>query len=411
MRMANVSAEVGGPEDVGISSQRLLRIDNALQRYVDRDQLAGVVALLAREGQVCYFERFGAMSRETGMPMQLDTIFRIHSMTKPITSVAVMTLWEEGRFLLDDPVSRYIPEIGHMKVYQPGNGSTAGLAEPERPVTVRDLLTHTSGMTYGIPLTDGSPVHRMYQDARLLDAGHTLEDMTLKLSRLPLAHQPGSRWRYSISTDVLARLVEVVSGVPFDQYLSRVVFEPLGMNDTGFFVPDDQMERFATVYGPTPSGGLMPIGTPGDRRFTSRPAFLSGGGGLVSTATDYLRFAQMLLNGGELDGARLLGPRTVGLMTRNHLPSNCVPYQISSGMAGFTRGYGFGLGFAVMTDLAQATAMGSEGEYHWGGAASTYFWIDPHEHLIGILMTQFMPMHHYSIDREFRVLAYQALVD
>ena len=409
--MANLSTVVGRSEDVGISSERLLRVDHALQRYVDQEKLAGIVALLAREEQVCYFERFGQMSRETGMPMRLDTIFRIYSMTKPITSVAAMMLWEEGRFQLDDPVSRYIPKLGRMKVYQEnGNGSGSASVEPDRPMTIRDLLTHTSGLTYGQWLRDESEVDRMYHEADLLNRGQTLEEMVEKLSELPLAFQPGTRWCYSVATDIVARLVEVISGMPFDEYLHQMIFEPLGMPDTGFHVPEEKIERLATTYGPNMSNGLKPIDTPADG--FGRPArFLGGGGGLVSTALDYLRFSQMMLNKGELDGVRLLGRRTVELMTTNHLPPELLPFSISPSTSGFSKGYGFGLGFAVMTDLTQSTAMGSEGEYTWGGAANTYFWVDPQEQLIGILLTQFMPMFHYNIDREFRVLAYQALAD
>jgi CubicO group peptidase (beta-lactamase class C family) len=409
--MANLSTMVGSPENAGMSSERLLRIDHALQRYVDQGKLAGIVALLVREEQVSYFERFGQKSRETGIPMQLDTIFRIYSMTKPITSVAAMMLWEEGRFQLDDPVSRYIPALGRMKVYQGDeNGSGSTLVNPDRLMTIRDLLTHTSGLTYGLWLKDVSVVDRMYDSADLRNRGQTLEEMVEKLSELPLAFHPGSQWYYSVATDVVSRLIEVISGMAFDEYLQQMIFDPLRMPDTGFYVPEENIERLATTYGPTISNGLRPIDTPADG-FGRPPRFLGGGGGLVSTATDYLRFSQMLLNKGELDGVRLLGRKTVELMTTNHLPPELLPYSISTSMKGFTKGYGFGLGLAVMQDVTQATAMASNGEFNWGGAANTYFWVDPEEHLIGILMTQFMPMAHYNIDREFRVLAYQALVD
>ncbi|MDP6454555.1 MAG: serine hydrolase domain-containing protein [SAR202 cluster bacterium] len=409
--MANLTTVVGSPENVGISSERLLRIDSSLQRYIDQEKLAGIVALIAREEQVCYFERFGQMSRETGMPMQLETIFRIYSMTKPITSVAAMMLWEEGRFQLDDPVSRYIPSLGKMKVHQEsGNGSGSSLVDPNRPMTIRDLLTHTAGLTYGMWLKDVSAVDRMYDDANLLNRGHTLEEMVEKLSELPLVFHPGTRWCYSVATDVVARLIEVISGMAFDEYLQQMIFGPLAMPDTGFHVPEEKIERLATTYSPTMSTGLKAIDTPADS-FGRPPRFLGGGGGLVSTAPDYLRFAQMMLNKGELDGVRFLGRKTVELMTTNHLTPELLPYSISPSMSGFTKGYGFGLGFAVMQDVTRATAMASNGEFNWGGAANTYFWVDPQEHLIGILLTQFMPMAHYNIDREFRVLAYQALAD
>ena len=298
--MANLTTEVGSPENAGMSSERLLRVDHALQRYIDQEKLAGIVALIAREEQVCYFERFGQMSRETGMPMQLDTIFRIYSMTKPITSVAAMTLWEEGRFQLDDPVSRYIPEIGKMKVYQNRNGTGLEVVEPERPMTIRDLLRHTSGLGYGVPLLEDSPVNKMYQEADLFNVDQTLEEMTRKLSQLPLVHHPGSAWYYSASTDVLARLVEVLSGMPFDEYLSDAIFDPLSMKDTGFYVPQEKIERFATVYGPSPSGGLTPIGLPSDKQYFQRPTLFSGGGGRVSPPPDYLTFPKITPHGGAL---------------------------------------------------------------------------------------------------------------
>ena len=393
------------PETVGVSSDRLLRLDRTMQKYVDDRKLAGVVATLARGGDVFYNESFGLKSLESGVPMLHDTIFRIYSMTKPITSVSVMMLCEEGLLLLDDPIAKYIPDLGRMKVYAGSDESGPVVERLERPVTIRDLLTHTSGLSYGI--FDESPVEKLYRGADLRPIDGDLDDMIDRLCQLPLAGQPGRAWRYSIATDVLGKLIEVVSGEPFDQFLSDHIFGPLGMEDTGFHVPDDQLDRLAAVYEPGSGGTIRPINTPESSKFVGPVSFLSGGGGLVSTAADYMRFAQMMLHRGELNGERLLGRKTVELMTMNHLSDEALELGLLDGMGG----YGFGLGFAVMLEPAKAVRVGSIGEYNWGGAASTLFWIDPLEELIGILMTQFMPSGYYPIGPQFRMLAYQAIVD
>lgn len=394
------------PEELGLSTTRLNRINRVMQRYVDEQKLAGIVTLVARHGAIAHFEAFGLRDLEANQPMQLDSIFRIYSMTKPIVSVAVMMLYEAGGFHLNDPVSKFIPAFKDLKVLVKPDYEGLKLAEPEPEMTIRNLLTHTAGLTYGF--FEDSPVEAMYREAELLNRDITLEDMIQKLAAIPLIYQPGRAWRYSVATDVLGYLVEVFSGQSLDRFLAENIFHPLGMTDTAFYVPEEKLPRFATNYGPAESGGLEVIDPPATSPYAKPPCRFSGGGGLVSTATDYLRFCQMLLNQGELNGTRLLGRKTIALMTANHLPDDLMPIQIGPN---FLHGYGFGLGFRVLLDVAQAGILGSVGEYGWGGAANTYFWIDPQEDLIGILMTQFMPSGHHPVSPDFRVLAYQALVD
>ncbi|MCZ6679929.1 MAG: serine hydrolase [Candidatus Poribacteria bacterium] len=391
------------PEDVGLSSTRLQRISPVMQRYVDDGKLAGVMTMVARRGKVVHFEKFGMMDIEGNKPMEFDTIFRIYSMTKPITSVAIMMLYEEGHFQLDDPVSEFIPAFKNMKVF---NGTTENgieLVNAKREMTIRDLLAHTSGLTYG--WGDG-PVDQMYQKAlkQIFERREgTLKDMVRKLSLIPLIHHPGTAWQYSVSTDVLGYLVEVISGMPLDQFFAERIFQPLKMVDTGFYVLKDKIGRFAANYRPEADNPLKAIDPPATSRFSAgQPTFFSGGGGLVSTASDYVRFCQMLLNGGELDGVRLLGRKTVELMTANHLSS----YSDSFGR----KGSGFGLGFQVVTDAAESGQLWSTGTYRWGGAAATAFWIDPKEELIGVLMTQLMS-NPYPLRPQFHTLTYQAIVD
>jgi len=311
-------------------------------------------------------------------------------------------LYEEGYFQLNDPVSKFIPEFKEVKVFVKKSEGGVEAAELKRQITIRDLLAHTSGLAYG--LSKDTAVDEMYQEEKMLKWDETLEEKVRRLVKLPLANQPGSRWRYSISVDVLGYLVEVVSGKRFDVFLEERIFGPLGMEDTGFYVPRDKIGRFAELYNGGKDEGLESDHTLYWGDFTKRPRFLSGGGGLVSTARDYMRFCQMMLNGGELEGVRLLGRKTVELMTANHLSKEL----ISQGS--MTKGHGFGLGFGVLMDVAQSEVLGSEGEYMWGGAASTGFWIDPEEELIGILMTQFIP-YTGRFTREFKVLTYQAIVD
>jgi CubicO group peptidase (beta-lactamase class C family) len=393
------------PESQGFSLTRLSRIDAHMQRYVDESKLVGIIAAIARRGQLVYRETFGQMDREAGKPMELDAIFRIYSMSKPITSVAVMMLYEEGRFLLHDPVSRFIPGFKHTKVFAGETESGFELTDLEREITILDLLTHTSGLSYGSE-PDQVYVDKLYQqriwEAWRGDRDATLEELVRELTFMPLVFQPGSAWRYSMATDVLGYLVQVLSGMPFEQFLQERIFEPLGMVDTDFYVPEAKVDRFAVVYGPAEGGGIKALDAQMGRDYTHPTKCPSGGGGLVSTTADYLCFAQMMLNKGELDGVRLLGRKTVEWMTINHLPNGLhLP-------AGPWRK--FGLGVDVWASLS-GHPQGSVGRYGWGGAAGTRFWVDPQEALIGLFMVQIMPGSHYPIQDEFEVLTYQALVD
>jgi len=388
------------PEDVGISSERLKRIAPVMQSYVEENKLPGLITMVARRGKVVHFERFGMMDIEAQKPMEFNTIFRIYSMTKPITSVAIMMLYEEGRFQLDDPVSKFIPEFKDLKVFKNATEEGIELSYTKREMTIRHLLTHTSGLTYGLA---DRPVDGMYRKAKVLESRTTIKDMVAKLAQIPLLYQPGAEWEYSVSTNVLGYLVEVISGKSFDVFLKERIFEPLRMVDTAFYVPKEEIDRFAANYQPGEEGGIKLFDAPTTSKYSAGPpTFFSGGGGLVSTTSDYVRFCQMLLNKGELDGVRLLGRKTVELMTMNHLSSDKHPFEM--------KGVGFGLGFAVVTDVAQTGQLGSEGIFSWGGIAATTFWIDPKEELIGILMTQLMSNPH-PFQQQFKVLTYQAIVD
>lgn len=410
------------PEEVGFSSARLARIRPVLQRYVDAGKIAGISTMIARRGQLVYADQIGQMDKEAGTPMRADAIFRIYSMTKPIICTALMTLYEQGKFQLFDPVSTYLPAFGKVKVLESAGNGKPRLVEPTRPITVRDLFMHTAGLTYDF-LVD-SPVGELYRAARLCtDTGRTLEAMIGELARLPLAYQPGSRWHYSLSIDVLAHLIEVLSGQPLRAFLKAQIFEPLGMSDTDFCVPDAKLARLVTVYGLPDIFGegitfplLNEAWARGDNERidlaltypTDQPArFARGGHGLFSTVSDYMHFAQMLLNGGELNGVRLLGRKIVELMHTNHLPASLLPYEIG-GLS--YAGYGFGLGSRVLMNVADSAVPGSIGEFGWAGAAKTYYWIDPQEKLVGVLMAQAM-MRFDIADTDFRLLTYQALVD
>jgi CubicO group peptidase (beta-lactamase class C family) len=400
------------PEEVGLSSPRLARIGEHLKRYVDAGKLAGTLTLIARRGQVAYFEALGHLEIERRRPVTRDAIFRIYSMTKPITSVGLMMLYEQGRFQLDDPVHTLIPSWRDLRVFVSGNHPVFKTAPVERPMTIRDLLTHTSGLTYGfMERTNVDAAYRRLGVADRSRSGYTLRDMVEELARLPLEFSPGTRWNYSVSTDVLGYLIEVLSGQPLDVYLRDHVLEPLGMRDTSFVIEDAKLPRFAANYERQGDGSLKLIDDPEQSQYRTCSLF-SGGGGLVSTAQDYFRFTALLRNRGELDGVRLLGRKTVELMTLNHLPGGQELTQLAqAGMFTETAyaGVGFGLGFSVMQSPSRAHILGTPGEYAWGGAASTAFWIDPAEDLIVIFMTQLMPSSSYPIRRELRVLTYAAL--
>jgi CubicO group peptidase (beta-lactamase class C family) len=393
------------PESMGFSSQRLGRINTVMQRYFDEKKLAGIVSLVARRGKLVHFEKCGMAEIETNQAMQLDTLFRIYSMTKPITSTAVLMLFEEGRFRLQDPVSDYIPDFKDLKVLDNTAGSGVTFVNTQRPITIRDLLTHTAGLSYGFDAN--VYIDQLYQKkvwAKLdKTPDMTLEEVIKLVASLPLAHQPGTAFRYSMATDVLGYLVQVVSGQPFDEFLKKNIFEPMGMPDTFFNVPPEKVERFSATYGPDKQTGLK-VSDPAAKSHYLKPTRNpSGGGGLVSSTADYFRFSQMLLNRGELDGVRLLGRKTVEMMAQDHLPPgvDCFgnPHE------------GFGLGVSVIRNVAKSQMLGSVGNFGWGGAANTNFWIDPHEELIGILMLQYMPSDTYPVVVDFRNLVYQALVD
>jgi len=396
------------PEHTGLSAQRLHKIDGWMDRLVDDGRLAGLSVLVSRRGRLAYERHTGLADIARGLPMGADSILRIYSMTKPLTSVAMMMLYEDGLFQLDDPVSGVLPCLKEMRVYA-GEGR-----EPVpvgREITYRDLLTHTAGLTYGF--MNATPIDAMYRD-RGVDfqtSDATLAEVVQRASALPLLAQPGSAWNYSIATDVLGHLVAVLSGQSFERFLHDRVIAPLGMIDTAFQVPPDKLGRFAANYARGDDGRVALLDDPATSRFARPRAIASGGGGLVGTGRDYMRFCRMMLNRGTLDGERLLGRKTIELMTANHLGGD----MASMGQARFSEsnyeGIGFGLGFSVMLDPARAQILGSPGEYAWGGAASTAFWIDPAEDMAVIMMTQLTPSSTYPIRRELRVLTYQAIVD
>jgi CubicO group peptidase (beta-lactamase class C family) len=388
----------------GFSAERLSRINRLMSRYVESGKLAGGVACVAQRGHLAHLETFGCQNLETQTPMSHDSIFRIYSMTKPIASVALMMLYEESLFNLTDPVSQYIPAFKEVKVW----GAGGVLETPLRPIIVQDLLRHTAGLSYGGYAESQSPVDKLYDEADIFNRNITVEEMTNHIASLPLMYHPGTKWHYSVATDVVGRLVEVLSGKSLADFMQEKIFDPLGMIDTAFHIEPSKLSRFCTLYGKTPDSDFGVLDLPNTSEYLPPVALHSGGGGLVSTTEDYLKFAQCILNKGELDGVRLLGPKTVELMTCNHLQSALLPiaYEGKKPMLGI----GFGLGFGVLLDVAQAGIMGSVGDYGWGGYAETYFWIDPQEDLIAIMMTQYLPSQSYPIREEFRTAVYQALL-
>jgi CubicO group peptidase (beta-lactamase class C family) len=393
----------GLPEQAGLSSSKLERAKSVMQAMVDKHETAGAVTIAARQGKVVYLEAVGLMDIEAGKPMRPDTIFRIYSMSKPVTTVAAMLLWEDGKFQLDDPVSRYLPEFKGLRVH--AGGKSHETVSANREVTVRDLMRHTSGLTYGA--FGDSPVDRLYRERKVLDSEGTLADMVAKLGKLPLMYQPGTRFQYSVSTDVLGRLVEVISGKPLDQFFEERIFKPLDMIDTAFSVPEEKLVRFAVNYGPRDKGGLKVIDEPAKSKYRSRPKLLSGGGGLVSTARDYLRFCQMLVAGGKLEGTRLLRAETVQQMTSNQLPEEA----LKPGLGVMGRpGIGFGLGFSVRLAAPKAEPTAVVGEYGWGGAASTHFWISPKHKLAVVALQQYMP-YTPRLETALKPIFYEAIVD
>jgi CubicO group peptidase (beta-lactamase class C family) len=366
-------------ENAGMSSERLARLPEGMKDLVDKGKLAGVVTMVSRHGKVVEFDASGKRDIASNAPMQKDSIFRIYSMSKPITGVAMMMLFEEGKWQLNDPVSKYIPEFAGLKVYATDANNNIVYKDPVHPVTMRDLMSHTGGFSYGF--FSNTPMDKMQRDADLFNVDNTLDEFIKRVAKLPLNSQPGTDWHYSISVDIQGYIVQKLSGMPFEKFLEQRIFKPLGMVDTAFYVPKDKLNRFAQYYSYDKDGKLLvcPIDGCLNHDFSRVPALSSGGGGLVSTATDYMRFCQMLLNGGQLDGVRLLSPLSVELMRSNVLPPN-VPI--------LAPGAGFGLDFAVYTDPVAAGGYYGKGTYWWGGAAGTWFWIDPVNDLIVIGMIQ-----------------------
>lgn len=386
------------PADVGLSAAKLQTAKSIIAAQVEKKRIAGAVVLVARRGKIAFLESSGSLDLQSRRPMRPDAIFRIYSMTKPVTSVAALILVEEGKLKLDDPVANYLPQLRDLRVYA-GPGRTV---RAKRPVTIRDLLRHTSGFAYGLP--NGSAVDQLYIKNKVGEGD--LQDLIRKLGTLPLEDQPGTRFNYSLSTDVLGRVIEVASGRPLDQFFEDRIFRPLDMRDTGFVVPDDKLNRFATAYVRDAAGALRPSDVPATSRYRRpRPSF-SGGGGLVSTARDYARFCQMLLNGGELGDARILRQHTVAQMTSNQLPAEALPLVLS----GFPlRGFGFGLG--VLIRLGDKTRPSlADREYSWSGAASTFFWVDPKPQLVVVILQQVEPLD-LSLQMQLKPVLYSAIAD
>ena len=400
------------PEDLGFSAERLTRITKMFKGDVEKGEIPGAVVLLARNGKIVYFRAVGYQDREKGIPMKPDAIFRIASMTKPITSVAIMMLAEEGKIDLLAPVSRYLPEFKDVKVgvekIDTATGKRTLTLEPtQRLITVQDLLRHTSGLVYGAFGT--TLVHQAYNKANLFDNSQTLAEFVTKLSKLPLAHQPGAVWEYGMSVDVLGRIVELASGMPFDRFVEERITKPLGMHDNAFYLTAEQASRLAEPQV-DPATGQRPDMAKAEDLTKEKQKWFSGGGGLLSTATDYARFCQMLLNGGELNGVRLLSPKTVAVMTADQLPPGILRSGYEDLAPTQEMGQSFGLGFAVRTDAGRNPLSGSVGDYFWAGAAGTYFWVDPQEKLFAVMMIQmpFAQSGHYR--RALRELVYAALI-
>lgn len=392
------------PEQVGMSSERLARIGELTRRYVAEGKLAGAVTLIAREGKVVHFDAVGAANLETGAPMQRDSLMRIYSMSKPIASTALMILYEEGAFQLSDPISKFLPELAELEVL-----AADGSRTPAEPITMQHLLTHTAGFSYGFSPRD--PIDEMYRESGWA-VSTDLDDFIARLATLPLKFQPGTQWHYSVANDVQGAIVERISGQRLDVFLKERLFDPLGMHDTFFDVPESKRARLGTNHGwDREAGELRVLPTP-EYPVYAGTTFFSGGGGLVSTAADYAKFAEMLRNGGALGRTRILSPKTVELMTMDHLPAavsaSGTGERPGLGNLGGFSGAGFGLGGAVVTDVPATGVIGSVGEFSWGGAAGTIFWVDPVEDLVVVGMIQLM-QSPWPLRSELKVLTYQAL--
>ena len=411
MTQLNVEVE---PGEVGFDAQRLARIDAHFARYVDDGRLPGWLILVSRAGKIAYLGTYGCRDLESGAPLERDTLFRIYSMTKPVTAVAAMMLYEEGAFELKDPVSRFIPAFGAVRVYRSGS-ALKPVTEPARePMRLWHLLTHTAGLTYGFHHVH--PVDALYRAAGFEwgpPAGMDLAACCDVWAGLPLLFQPGAEWNYSVASDVLGRVIEVISGQSLDRFFAERIFAPLGMNDTRFWVSEADVGRLAAFYSPQPDTLRAVRNDAMDRVARQPPICCPGGDGLISTAADYHRFTQMLRRGGELDGVRLLSHRTLRYMTRNHLPGGADLETVGRPIFAETTfaGIGFGLGFSVTLDPVANKVLSSPGEFAWGGAASTAFWVDPVEDITALLFTQLFPSSTHPLRPQLRQLVYQALVD
>ena len=396
------------PETVGFSSERLERLHALMQQTVDKKEIAGIVTILARHGKVVDYRAYGLRDMAAGAPMTRDTIFRDYSMTKPVTGVAMMILYEQGKWLPSDPISKYIPEFAHLKVY---NGVDADgnmiLVDPEHAPTLRELMSHTAGFTYGF--FGETPVDKMYRDAKILQSGN-LQEMIDKLAKIPLLYQPGKGWTYSVSMDIEGYLVEKLSGQSLPNFMRDQIYSPLGMKDAGFYVPAEKRNRFAALYTANAQDGLDldPSSATG---YSAEPTMASGGGGMVSTAEDYYRFAQMLADRGELNGKRILAPATVKLMTTNHLPASLLTGQFGIGLQQMRPGFGYGYNCAVEFDPQDANLPDGKGTFLWDGAAGTWFWVDPTNDIVFVGMIQRMRGGNPNVQYLSRSLVYQALLD
>lgn len=414
-----MAATLGGfdvveANEVGFDALRLRRLDAHLNDYVHDGRLAGWSMAVMRHGHIAHAAHGGHMDREAGRVVEPDAVWRIYSMTKPITSVAAMALWEQGRFELKDPVTRFLPEFAHARVWRSGSVTQPSYEPVTEPMAMWHLFSHTAGLTYGFLYAH--PVDEMYRRAGFewgVPPDVDLAGVVERLAGLPLLFQPGREWNYSMSIDVLGRVIEVITGQPLDVALRELVLEPLGMHDTGFWCPPEQAHRMATLYGAHPGTRLATRLEAAGATALTRPAAFLGGGGLVSTLGDYLRFTEMLRRGGELDGARILGPRTLELMCSNHLPRGADLTQVGRPLFSETAfdGVGFGLLGSVTLDPVAAKTGGSVGDFAWGGAASTAFWVDPAEDLCVVFMTQLLPSSTHPIRSQLRQLVYQALID
>jgi CubicO group peptidase (beta-lactamase class C family) len=401
---------VAKPETVGFSSERLERLHALMRQTIDGKELSGAVTILARHGKVVDYWVYGQRDMASGVPMTKDAIFRDFSMTKPVTGVAMMILYEQGKWLPSDPIAKFVPEFAHLKVYKGADSSgNTILTDPDHPPTMRELMSHTAGFTYGF--FGDTPVDHMYRDANLFQSKN-LKEFIDKLAAIPLAYQPGKGWTYSMSMDVEGYIVEKLSGQSLPDFMHDQIFAPLGMKDAGFYVPAEKRNRFVTLYTSDDQGKMVPDSKSFGGTYAEQPGMASGGGGMVSTAEDYYRFAQMLANGGELDGKRILAPSSVHLMASNHVPVELLTGQYGIGNAVMRPGFGYGYNGAVEFDPQQANLPDGKGTYQWDGAAGTWFWIDPTNDVVFVGMIQ-RTLGKYSpnVEYESRAVVYQALVD